>query len=77
MRSSWNFDAAPKEKDLRLAVAAMFSLVRTVSVPLGLADPTNNIALTIWRIVSDTGAKRYYFDSSYSPSIFWVDIDKL
>ena len=27
--------------------------------------------------ISDTGAKRYYFESSYSPTIFWVDIDKL
>jgi hypothetical protein len=27
--------------------------------------------------VSDTGAKRYFFESSYSPSIFWVDVAKL
>ena len=27
--------------------------------------------------MSDIGAKRYYFESSYSPSIFWVDLDKL
>ena len=77
-RVSWNLDAAPKEKDARLAVATVFSLIRTVSVPLGLADPTQpNIAATIWRTVSDIGAKRYYFELSYSPSIFWVDIDKL
>jgi penicillin V acylase-like amidase (Ntn superfamily) len=78
VRMSWNLEAAPKQKDPRLAVATAFSLIRTISVPLGLADPDKpNIAATIWRTVSDLGVKRYYFESAYSPSIFWVDIDKL
>ena len=75
---NWSLNAAPKEKDPRLAVATAFSLIRAISVPLGLADPNKpNIAATIWRTVSDTGAKRYYFESSYTPSIFWVDLAKL
>ena len=78
VRMNWNLAAAPKEKDPSLAVATAFSLIRTISTPLGLADPTKpNIAATIWRSVSDIGAKRYYFKSAYSPSIFWVDIAKL
>ncbi len=77
-RMSWNLDAAPKEKDPRLATATVFSLIRAISVPLGIADPKEpNIASTIWRTVSDSKAKRYYFESAYSPSIFWVDIDKM
>jgi penicillin V acylase-like amidase (Ntn superfamily) len=27
--------------------------------------------------VSDAGARRYFFESAYSPTIFWVDLDKL
>jgi len=78
VRMSWNLDAAPKQSDPTLAVATAFSLIRTISVPLGLADPDKpNIAATIWRSVSATGARRYFFESAYSPSIFWVDIDKL
>ena len=78
VRMSWSLNAAPKEKDPRLAVATAFSLIRSISVPLGLADPEKpNIAATIWRTVSDTDAKRYFFESSYSPSIFWVDVAKL
>ena len=78
VRMSWSLNAAPKEKDPRLAVATAFSLIRSISVPLGLADPEKpNIAATIWRTVSDTGAGRYFFESSYSPSIFWVDAAKL
>ena len=78
VRMSWSLNAAPKEKDPRLAVATAFSLIRSISVPLGLADPEKpNIAATIWRTVSDTGAGRYFFESSYNPSIFWVDLKKL
>ena len=78
VRMSWNLNAAPKEKDPRLAVATAFSLIRTISTPLGLADPNKpNIAATIWRTVSDIGSKRYYFESAYSPTIFWVDLAKL
>ena len=78
VRMSWALNAVPKQKEPALAVATAFSLIRAVSVPLGLADPDKpNIAATIWRSISDVGAKRYYFESSYSPTIFWVDIDKL
>ena len=31
----------------------------------------------IWRTVSDIDAGRYFYQSSYSPSIFWVDLGKL
>ncbi|HZM09557.1 MAG TPA: linear amide C-N hydrolase, partial [Candidatus Limnocylindrales bacterium] len=58
--------------------ATSFSLIRSISVPLGLAEAGKpNIAGTIWRSISDISAKRYYFESAYSPSIFWVDLDKL
>jgi penicillin V acylase-like amidase (Ntn superfamily) len=78
VRMSWALAAAPKQNEPRLAVATAFSLIRAISVPLGLADPMKpNIAATIWRTVSDTGARRYYFESAYSPTIFWVDLAKL
>ncbi len=77
-RISWNLRAVPKEKDPRLAAATAFSLIRAISVPLGVTDPQRpNIASTIWRTVSDTAARRYYFESAYNPSIFWVDLEKL
>ncbi|MFY9657078.1 MAG: linear amide C-N hydrolase [Methylocystis sp.] len=77
-RISWFLDAAAKASDPPLATATTFSLTRAVSVPLGIADPERpNIASTIWRTVSDTHARRYYFESVYTPAIFWVDIDTL
>lgn len=77
-RISWNLNAAAKESDPRLATATTFSLIRAVSVPLGISDPKQpNIASTVWRTVSDTQARRYYFESAYNPAIFWVDLETL
>jgi choloylglycine hydrolase len=77
-RISWNVRVAPKVIDTQLAIATAFSIIRGISVPLGLADPEKpNIAATIWRTVSDTLQQRYYFESAYTPSVFWVDLQKL
>lgn len=77
-RVSWNLNATPKVDDPELAVATVFSLVRGISVPIGISDPEKpNIASTLWRTVADTKAKRYFFESALSPSIFWVDLNKL
>jgi choloylglycine hydrolase len=47
-------------------------------VPLGIADPERpNIASTVWRTVSDSKEKLYYFESSYNPAIFWINLAKL
>ncbi len=77
-RVSYYLNASPHEKDSRLAAATAFSLIRSISVPLGISDLNEpNIASTIWRTVADTGARRYFFESAYSPTIFWVDLGKL
>jgi hypothetical protein len=40
----------PKFKDRREAVAAVFSQMRSVGVPLGMSDPDKpNISSTLWR----------------------------
>jgi choloylglycine hydrolase len=77
-RVSWNLNAAPKVSGPNLAVATVFSVIRNISVPLGITDPEKpNIASTLWRTVADTNARRYYFESVFSPTVFWVDIEKL
>jgi choloylglycine hydrolase len=77
-RVSWNLNATPKVDDPRLAAATVFSVIRNISVPLGISDPEKpNIAATLWRSVADTKAKRYYFEPTLNPNVFWVDIEKL
>lgn len=75
VRASFYINALPLTPDFRLAVAGVFSVMRNVSVPLGISVPEQpNIASTRWRTVSDQRNKVYYFESTLSPDIFWVDL---
>ncbi len=75
VRASFYINAIPKTADDREAVASAFSVIRNVSVPLGISTPGQpNISSTIWRTVSDHKNRRYYFESTRSPNIFWVDL---
>lgn len=76
VRASFYVDAVTKTADNREAVAAAFSVIRNVSVPLGITTPDQpNIASTLWRTVSDHKNRRYYFESARDPNVFWVDLD--
>lgn len=78
VRINYNLKASPKYNDADLALASVFSQIRAISVPLGMADPNRpNIAMTLWRTVADQKAKIYYFDSVVFPSVSWVDINKV
>jgi penicillin V acylase-like amidase (Ntn superfamily) len=60
------------------AVLSVLSVMRSVSVPLGIKTPGQpNIASTVWRTVVDQKAKVYFFDSATSPNIFWVPLSEL
>jgi choloylglycine hydrolase len=77
-RVKWNLDATPKAEDSALATATVFSVIRNISVPIGISDPEKpNIASTLWRTVADTRERRFYFESAFSPSVFWVDLAAL
>lgn len=53
-------------------------VMRNVSVPLGISIPSQpNIASTRWRTVADQMNLVYYFESTLSPDIFWIDLKKL
>ncbi|BBC65730.1 hypothetical protein MMRN_26260 [Mycobacterium marinum] len=78
VRASYALKASPQFSDRRQAVAAVFSQMRSIGVPLGMSDPDKpNIAPTLWRSVVDHDARRYYFDSVINPSVIWVDLDKV
>jgi penicillin V acylase-like amidase (Ntn superfamily) len=75
VRASFYINAVTKTVDMREALAAAFSVIRNVSVPLGISTPGQpNISSTIWRTVSDHKNRRYFFESTRSPSLFWVDL---
>ncbi|SAK44893.1 choloylglycine hydrolase [Caballeronia hypogeia] len=90
VRTSFLLDAIPKKADPNYmagvpqqsypfqAVASVMSLMRSVSVPLGISTPEQpNLSSTIWRTVSDQQNLNYYFDSATRPDTFWVSMKKL
>lgn len=57
------------------AIAGVLGVMRSVSVPLGIANPTKpNITSTLWRTIADQKNLAYYYDSSAYPNIFWVNL---
>jgi len=68
----------PGQSYAHQAVAAVLSVQRAVSVPLGITTPEQpNISSTIWRTVADHRSMTYYFDSATRPNTFWVSLAKL
>ncbi|GAA0531169.1 linear amide C-N hydrolase [Pigmentiphaga daeguensis] len=77
-RAAFYVNAIPKTEDPLETIASVFSVIRNVSVPLGITTPDQpNISSTRWRTVADHKRRRYFFESALTPNIFWVDLAKL
>ncbi|MHB8139080.1 MAG: linear amide C-N hydrolase [Smithellaceae bacterium] len=77
-RASFYINATTQSADQREAVAAVFSVMRNVSVPRGISTPTQpNISSTIWRTVADQKNKVYFFENTASPSLVWVRLNQI
>jgi len=78
VRASFYINAVPKTAKIDEAIANVFSVMRNVSVPLGITTPNQpNISSTIWRTVADQKNKRYFFESTGNPNVFWVNLADL
>lgn len=67
----------PKTDDEREASAYVFSVIRNASAPFGTADPVRpNVSTTRWRTVADMTASRFFFESTSSPNVVWVRLDR-
>ena len=77
-RLSYYVNEATQTADPRRAVATVFSLMRNVSVPIGIKIPGQpNIADTLWLTVSDQKNKVYYYQDTNSPSILWAKLNQI
>jgi choloylglycine hydrolase len=60
------------------AAASVLSVMRAVSVPLGITDPSKpNLSSTLWRTVWDQKNTVMFFDSATTPNAFWVPLAAL
>ncbi|AZV95154.1 choloylglycine hydrolase [Bordetella sp. J329] len=77
-RAQFYINAVEKQDDPDMALASVLSVIRNASVPFGLSTPDQpNISSTRWRTVVDHKRLRYYFESTTTPNVFWVDVSKL
>jgi len=77
-RMSYYINEATQTGDPRRAVATVFSVMRNVSVPIGIKIPGQpNIADTLWLTVSDQKNRIYYYQDTNSPSIIWTKLGDL
>lgn len=78
VRASFYISALPKYTNPKVAVAGVFSVIRNVSVPLGITTENEpNISSTRWRTVADQKHLLYFFESATTPNVFWVDLKRL
>lgn len=78
VRASYYTGAIPADLAGARAIAAMVSVIRNASAPLGITTPGKpNVASTIWRTVHDQKARVLYYDSATSPTVFWVPLEKV
>ena len=78
VRASYYLEKLPQTRDMRQAVAGVFSVMRNVSVPWGEPDRDHpNLSPTYWRTGVDQKNLVYYFDSALSPNIVWTNLTKL
>ncbi|MEL5848182.1 MAG: linear amide C-N hydrolase [Candidatus Igneacidithiobacillus chanchocoensis] len=76
-RADFYIHAIPKTANNQVGVAEVFSVLNNVSVPMGISTPGHpNISTTRWRVVADQKNLRYYFNSTSSLDLFWVNLQK-
>lgn len=78
VRASFYIHAIPQTADARIAVPSVLSVMRNVSVPYGITTPDKPyISSTRWRSVCNQKDKVYYFESTLTPNLFWLDMKKI
>lgn len=77
-RASFYINAIEQTSDPAIAVPAVMSVVRNVSVPYGISTPDSpHISSTRWRTVSDQKDMVYYFETTVPMTIFHADLRKI
>jgi choloylglycine hydrolase len=76
-RANYYLKKVPKTSDAQEALAIARSILETVTVPRGysLADRPN-ISTTVYRSLFDHKNMKYYYQGTYTPHFFWVDLKK-
>lgn len=75
-RASYFAAMLPEPKSEREAVASVLAIVRNVSVPFGAPYAGFGIYNTEYRTATNLTDKRYFFELTTSPNVFWANLPK-
>lgn len=75
VRASYFLHYLPEPVTAEHAVAGVFQLISSVSVPFGAPYSDGGVYPTWWHSGADLTHLTYYFGATDSPSIFWIDLD--
>lgn len=77
-RAAYYSAKLPTTESAREAAAQVFSVIRNASAPFGTVDEARpNVSTTRWRTVADLTSLRYFFESTTSPSVSWIDLEDI
>lgn len=76
-RANYYNNKVSKNADPNIALASVLSIMKTVSVPIGMKAEDLNLSTTQWTSVVDHNRGRYYLQPSYTQNLFWVDLTKI
>lgn len=78
VRASFYINAIEQTSDPKIAIPAVMSVMRNVSVPYGISTPDSpHIASTRWRVVADQKNRVYYFEPTLSMETFHINLDEI
>lgn len=77
VRASYFLHYLPEPADIREAVASAFHLANSVAAPYGAPYDQFGTYPTWWLSATDLTNRTYYFASTRSPSVVWVELDQL
>lgn len=79
VRAAYYESHLPAPKTRREAVGGVWSVMRNAAAPFGVRPSPSmpNLSATLWTTVADMSHGVYYFGATMSPTIFWVDLNKI
>ncbi len=76
-RAAYYSALLPTPASQREAIAGVMAIMRNVSVPFGAPYGEFGVYNTEYRTVADLTHRMYFFELTTSPSVLWVDMDRL
>jgi len=81
VRASSYLKTLPKPLSANETIAAAFSVLWNVAVPFGAHDTSGGNSAdtwpTLWGSMADLTHKVYFFQSTRSPNLYWIDLKRI